>query len=367
MARPRHRSAFSLVELVIVIAITAILASLLLPALGTARDSGRNASCLANLRQIGIAVGSFQVDYERYPSSSPRSALRRYMPSASGKAFLCPFDEEPELGDSYSAFYCPRWARENTTGRYVLSCPRHGFAARRTTIVLFTLGEAAVKLQEPTEWNGYPAVPGMEAVGGVFHFADGSSSTLSGAHRARFVSSFDIGGGRSYSVLKVEDGVSGSLDNSVAGGSQFEVVTPAAVVGVEGTTFDVTTFTQGAENIQYTRATVSQGSVRATGFDGKADNVMAGKQAVMEGPSVGAIADVPGQVTDGVIYLRGTRYYRSGGAQGTTSGHAEYRHWDTSTAAAGKKIGEEDFRRDGTTGGADAGWYREKDTFAPND
>ncbi len=48
--------AFSLVELLVTIAIIAILAALLMPALGRAKESGRVAVCQGNLHQIGLAL-----------------------------------------------------------------------------------------------------------------------------------------------------------------------------------------------------------------------------------------------------------------------------------------------------------------------
>ena len=58
----RRRGGFTLIELLVVISIIALLIGILLPALGAARSAARNAGCLSNVRQIGIAINSFAAD-----------------------------------------------------------------------------------------------------------------------------------------------------------------------------------------------------------------------------------------------------------------------------------------------------------------
>ncbi|HET6880286.1 MAG TPA: DUF1559 domain-containing protein [Pirellulales bacterium] len=95
----RSRSAFTLVELLVVIAVIGLLVGLLLPAVQAARESARRAQCANNLKQIGIACSSYADAARSFPPGY--CAAMAYLdgatdtsPGWSWAAFLLPYMEQ---------------------------------------------------------------------------------------------------------------------------------------------------------------------------------------------------------------------------------------------------------------------------------
>ena len=97
----RRPDGFTLVELLVVIAVIGILVALLLPAVQAAREAARRMSCSNNLKQLGLALANFENVHRAYPESwhatapSPSGAIDGW----SAQAQLLPYLEQNPLAD----------------------------------------------------------------------------------------------------------------------------------------------------------------------------------------------------------------------------------------------------------------------------
>jgi prepilin-type N-terminal cleavage/methylation domain-containing protein/prepilin-type processing-associated H-X9-DG protein len=81
-----QRAAFTLVELLVVIAIIGMLVALLLPAINSARESGRRVQCANNEKQVGLALVAYQESMQAFPpgASFPPSETSPWTTSSFG-------------------------------------------------------------------------------------------------------------------------------------------------------------------------------------------------------------------------------------------------------------------------------------------
>ena len=96
-ARPLH--GFTLVELLVVIAIIGVLIALLLPAVQAAREAARRISCANNMRQVALAMHSYESAKQKFP---PSLFIGKQQYRWSAQARILPFIEQTGIDAGFS-------------------------------------------------------------------------------------------------------------------------------------------------------------------------------------------------------------------------------------------------------------------------
>jgi prepilin-type N-terminal cleavage/methylation domain-containing protein len=112
---------FTLIELMVVIAIIAVLVALLLPAVSGVKQMGHKAACLSNLRQLGIAMHTYAQDHGGQipygPKAPPFTSPASFYPSTGAPTSLLSLQTgapvglglllKQHLADTPKVLFCP--------------------------------------------------------------------------------------------------------------------------------------------------------------------------------------------------------------------------------------------------------------------
>ncbi len=140
---------FTLVEMMIVVAIIAILVAVLMPNFIRARAQAQTASCMMNLKEIATALELYQTDNDRYPTASNQAVdgsdtdLLPYLkqvpvdPAAGTGQYYEYTVTNPTAGDASYAIVCPglhdagtlQKITPNTTNQHIKFDSNGGYSA----------------------------------------------------------------------------------------------------------------------------------------------------------------------------------------------------------------------------------------------
>ena len=122
-ARCVGADAFTLIELVVVVGVIAILTALLLPVLSKARAQGQATACRNHLHQMGLAMGMYVADHNRYPPMHDWNPGPSFLDNWADK--LYPY---APLSWTNTSWHCPTYIAR---GGFV-QCKRPGYGIKLT-------------------------------------------------------------------------------------------------------------------------------------------------------------------------------------------------------------------------------------------
>jgi type II secretory pathway pseudopilin PulG len=241
--RRDNRRGITLVDLLVVAAIVSVLVVLLLPAVQTARAAAREATCVNNLKQIGLALQNYHDATGVFPMSDTRGAGHAHGHSAF--TLILPYLEQARIYNDYN-FSLENWHGTNDTAVATqvaaFLCPDNPDVKNvPASEVRFPEGRSTfAKTHFGANWGGGRGPWGEDFVKergtylGVMMTVitpDGQVKGPDGRPRARNVGMKDITDGTSCTLAIVEKRDSFGWAVGGWGGSEFDVHTSPAYTG----------------------------------------------------------------------------------------------------------------------------------------
>jgi len=147
------KGGFTLVELLVVVAIVAMLIALLMPSLRKAREQALGVQCLSNLRQIGMGLQFYSLAYKGLIPCD-MSYVYRSATNTDGVSWYEFLDGTEQPKEVYvktkKVFYCPKNWPENP-GHYGMLHP-HTYEPNWDFVVTSFEGFKTVKIRRPTDF-----------------------------------------------------------------------------------------------------------------------------------------------------------------------------------------------------------------------
>ena len=261
------KKGFTLVELLVAIAIITVLAGMGIRSYSSLIRRVKEASSQTNLAAINVALNMYKKDQGYFPSDGVENDLYAALTEYEvGKSVLTnPYD-----GKNCKNLYVKR-TFDDKSEAFVMAFP----SVRRdeTMVLLFGREPQKLPLREVT-YGGNPVEPGETVTGGTLDFGGGTTVEASSSGvEMTLIQSFDLPDGRPYGLVRVDD--VGEVKVEVTPGWKFEVVTPAAIAGVEGTEFTVKVISDTETEVE-----VEEGLVRVTERTGKGNVLVSAGQKV---------------------------------------------------------------------------------------
>lgn len=252
---PASRQGFTLVELLVVMAIISLLIALLLPAVQSAREAARRTSCVNNFKQIGLALHQYHGTHQCFPflrggtaGACDATSNCEYL---SGWPMLLPFIEQSPLYERFTSALTsggatyPPWgpapldpfddgyAPFNVEVN-LLQCPSNGQSNRQPgqpgqTNYRFCIGDSLVgndALRRPRGIFGFFSCTPMSSI------TDGTSNTIALSEAVKGSQSMTIRGNAAFSVMGADANPSICLALRGDGGSYRSGVQTRPWVGI---------------------------------------------------------------------------------------------------------------------------------------